>query len=92
MEKKKEEVKALNSSLESTRLDLSSFFLEAQHKANLSKKLQEEMEAKAHLEELKRLIRDPWVKNTLQVLTCLKKQIFVKKDTNTKVLSYILFK
>ena len=59
MEKKKEEVKALNSSLESTRLDLSSFFLEAQHKANLSKKLQEEMEAKAHLEELKRLIRDP---------------------------------
>ena len=58
MEKKKEEVKALNSSLESTRLELSSFLLEAQSKANLAKKLQEEMEAQAQLEELKRLIRE----------------------------------
>ena len=81
MEKKKEEVKALNSSLESTRLELSSFLLEAQLKANLAKKLQEEREVQAQLEELKRLIREWETPYTFDMSE--EANFSLKKDTNT---------
>ena len=54
----KEEMKSLNSSLEKTRLDLSKFFMEAQSEAHFAKKLQKELECKAQLESLEKLIAE----------------------------------
>ena len=54
----KEEARLLNSSLEKNRLELSDFLLEAHCQANLGKKLQKEVECKADLEALKKLIRE----------------------------------
>ena len=68
MEQLKEEAKSQNSTLEKTRLELTTFLIEASCEADISKKLQKEVECKGYLEELKKLIRDPWVKkvNTMK--------------------------
>ena len=56
LEKLKVEMKSLNSSLEKTRLELSTVLMEAHCEANLAEKLQNEVECKAHLEALEKLI------------------------------------
>ena len=56
----KEEVRSQNSSLEKTRLELTrltNVLLEAHCEANIGKKLQKEVECRAHLEALEKLIR-----------------------------------
>ena len=53
----KEEVRSQNSSLEKTRLELTTILLEAHCEANIGKKLQKEVECRAHLEALEKLIR-----------------------------------
>ena len=58
MEKVKEQIKALNSSLETSRLELAKYFIEAQCQANFGQKLQKEAEAKAHLEDLEKQVRE----------------------------------
>ena len=58
MEQLKEEAKSLNSTLEKTRLELTTFLIEASSEADISKKLQKEMEIKGYLEELEKLIRE----------------------------------
>ena len=51
-----EELRSLNSSLEETRLELTNVLLEAQCEAKIAKKLQKEVECKARLEALEKLI------------------------------------
>ena len=58
LEKNLEKMKSLNSSLEKTRLELSKFFMETQSEANFAKKLQKEVECKAQLEALEKLIAE----------------------------------
>ena len=58
MEQMKEEAKAMNDSLEKTRLELTTLLMEASSKTDIAKKLQKEEECKAHLEALKKLIRE----------------------------------
>ena len=58
LEKMKEQMKTLNSSLEKTRLELSKFFLEGHTEADLTSPLQKEVECKAHLEALEKLIAE----------------------------------
>ena len=65
MEQLKEEAKSQNSTLEKTRLELTTFLIEASCEADISKKLQKEVECKGYLEELKKLIRD-WKVDTMK--------------------------
>ena len=65
MEQLKEEAKSLNSTLEKTRLELTTFLIEASSEADISKKLQKEMEIKGYLEELEKLIRE-WIVDTMK--------------------------
>ena len=65
MEQLKEEAKSLNSTLEKTRLELTTFLIEASSEADISKKLQKEMEIKGYLEELEKLIRE-WIDDTMK--------------------------
>ena len=58
LEPLKEEAKSLNSSLEKTRLELTTFFMEASNETNTAKKLQKEVECKRYLEALEKLIRE----------------------------------
>ena len=57
LEQMKEEVRSLNSSLEQTRVELTNVLMEATCEVNMAKKLQKEVECKAQLEALEKLIR-----------------------------------
>ena len=57
MEQMKEEARSQNSSLEKTRVELTNVLMEASREANNAKKLQKEVECKAQLEALEKLIR-----------------------------------
>lgn len=79
MEQMKEEAKSMNDSLEKTRLELTTLLMEASSKTDIAKKLQKEEECKAHLEALKKLIRE-W-KVEPRYNDFLKQQIFILKKT-----------
>ena len=57
MAQMKEEVRLQNSSLEKLRLELINVLMEAHCEANIAKNLQKEVEVKAQLEALEKLIR-----------------------------------